>query len=154
MNMDGDDAQLVDSVLREYSSQLQQPQMQQPSLGGFDPSPLTMQQAYDMNINSTPLSLQPPVHIPQQHSQQQNTQKTVDVAYKESSKTNELWKSIRLPVLVFLVCFIVFNPYLYHYLLKLAPSVFAATSAYRMQVRIIILSLMSSLLFTLITRWV
>jgi hypothetical protein len=106
-----------------------------------------------MNINSTPLSLQPPVHIPQQ-GQQQNTQKTVDVAYKESAKTNELWKSIRLPVLVFLVCFIVFNPYLYHYLLKLAPSVFAATSASRMQVRIIILSLMSSLLFTLITRWV
>lgn len=152
MNMDGDDAQIVDSVLREYTSQLQQPQMPQHSLGGFDHSPLTMQQSYDMNINSTPVSLQPPVHIPQQ--QQQHQQKTVEVAYKEQSKTSELWKTLRLPVLVFLVCFIVFNPYLYHYLLKLAPSVFAATSASRMQVRIIILSLLASLLFTLVTRWV
>jgi hypothetical protein len=153
MNMDGDDAQIVDSVLREYTSQLQQPQMQQHSLGGFDPSPLTMQQSYDMNINSTPVSLQPPVHIPQQQ-QQQHQQKTVEVSYKEQSKTSDLWKTVRLPVLVFLVCFIVFNPYLYHYLLKLAPSVFAATSASRMQVRIVILSLLASLLFTLVTRWV
>lgn len=139
MNMDGDDAQLVDSILREYGSAPQPPVT---DLRTSINVPSNFDNTVDMNIQSTPITTQP---------SQQNTHNKVEVAYKQNSST---WNNLKLPLLVFIICFIVFNPYLYHYLLKLLPGVFAANTAMRMQLRVLILSLVVAILYSLSVKYI
>jgi hypothetical protein len=139
MNMDGDDAQLVDSILREYGS------TQQPPVTDLRTSinvPSNFTNKIDMNIESTPINNQ---------QTQQNKNTKIDVAY--IPKKN-LWDMLKLPLIVFVICFIVFNPYLYYYLLKLLPSVFAANTALKMQVRVLILSLIVAVIFSIVIKYI
>ncbi len=137
MNMDGDDAQLVDSILREYGSAPQPPVT---DLRTSINVPSNFTNTVDMNIESTPIS----------NSQSQQKNNKIDVAY---SQKNNLWDTLKLPLIVFVTCFLVFNPYLYYYLLKLLPSVFAANTAIKMQVRVLILSLLVAVIFSLVTKY-
>jgi hypothetical protein len=139
MNMDGDDAQLVDSILREYGSTPQQPVS---DLRTSINVPTNFDNSIDMNIQATPINTS---------NTQSNNQNKVDVLLKQP---NSMWNNFRLPILVFLICFIVFNPYLYHYLLKFIPSIFAANTAMKMQLRVIILSLVVAILFSLTTKYI
>jgi hypothetical protein len=136
MNMDGDDAQLVDSILREYGSAPQPPVT---DLRTSINVPSNFTNSVDMNIESTPLN----------NTQQQKNTK-IDVAYVPK---NNLWNTLKLPLIVFVTCFLVFNPYLYYYLLKILPSVFAANTAIKMQVRVLILSLLVAVIFSLVTKY-
>jgi len=137
MNMDGDDAQLVDSILREYGSAPQPPVT---DLRTSINVPSNFTNTVDMNIESTPIS----------NSQSQQKNNKIDVAYTQK---NNLWDTLKLPLIVFVICFLVFNPYLYYYLLKLLPSVFAANTAIKMQVRVLILSLLVAVIFSLVTKY-
>jgi hypothetical protein len=146
MNMDGDDAQLVDSILREYGSQPSQ-QQQVPMMNsippaslmsGFDTAPPSMN---PMEIQSTPIV------TPQQQHQQQN----IVVGYKQP---NQFWKNFKMPILVLSICYIVFNPFIYYYLLKLAPTIFAANTSLKMQLRVFILSLIVAVLFSITLKYV
>jgi hypothetical protein len=137
MNMDGDDAQLVDSILREYGSAPQPPVT---DLRTSINVPSNFTNTVDMNIESTPLN----------NTQSQQKNNKIDVAY---APKNNLWNTLKLPLIVFVTCFLVFNPYLYYYLLKLLPSVFAANTAIKMQVRVLILSLLVAVIFSLVTKY-
>jgi hypothetical protein len=137
MNMDGDDAQLVDSILREYGSAPQPPVT---DLRTSINVPSNFTNTVDMNIESTPIS----------NSQSQQKNNKIDVAYTQK---NNLWDTLKLPLIVFVICFLVFNPYLYYYLLKLLPSVFAANTAIKMQVRVLILALLVAVIFSLVTKY-
>ncbi len=135
--MDGDDAQLVDSILREYGSAPQPPVT---DLRTSINVPSNFTNTVDMNIESTPIS----------NSQSQQKNNKIDVAYTQK---NNLWDTLKLPLIVFVICFLVFNPYLYYYLLKLLPSVFAANTAIKMQVRVLILALLVAVIFSLVTKY-
>ena len=137
MNMDGDDAQLVDSILREYGSAPQPPVT---DLRTSINVPSNFTNTVDMNIESTPIS----------NSQSQQKNNKIDVAYTQK---NNLWDTLKLPLIVFVICFLVFSPYLYYYLLKLLPSVFAANTAIKMQVRVLILALLVAVIFSLVTKY-
>jgi hypothetical protein len=131
MNMDGDDAQLVDSILREYGSQ---PQQLPPPMNTTMPSmPPSMGFDTDPNIGSTPV------------------QQNIPVSYNQS---NLLWQNLKLPLVVLVICYLVFNPFIYYYLLKLAPAIFGANTAVKMQLRVFILSLIVALLFSLVVKYV
>jgi len=135
MNMDGDDAQLVDSILREYGSAPQPPVT---DLRTSINVPTNFDNNIDMNIQATPINTQ-------------NTQNKVDVSFKQPSS---MWNNFKLPVLVLVICYVVFNPYLYHYLLKFLPSIFAANTAMKMQLRVVILSLVVAILFSITTKYI
>jgi hypothetical protein len=139
MNMDGDDAQLVDSILREYGSAPQPPVT---DLRTSINVPTNFDNNIDMNIQATPINTQ---------NIQNNTQNKVDVSFKQPSS---MWNNFKLPILVLVICFVVFNPYLYHYLLKFLPSIFAANTAMKMQLRVVILSLVVAILFSLTTKYI
>jgi len=136
--MDGDDAQLVDSILREYGSAPQPPVT---DLRTSINVPSNFTNTVDMNIESTPI----------QNTQPKQKNNKIDVAY---APKNTLWDKLKLPLIVFVTCFLIFNPYLYYYLLKLLPSVFAANTAVKMQVRVLILSLFVAVLFSLVTKYI
>lgn len=138
MNMDGDDAQLVDSILREYGSSPQQPVT---DLRTSINVPSNFTNAIDMNIETTPI----------QNTQSKQKNNKIDVAYMTQNST---WDMLKLPLIVLVICFIVFNPFVYYYLLKLLPSVFAANTAMKMQIRVLILSLLVAILFSLVTKYV
>lgn len=137
MNMDGDDAQLVDSILREYGSAPQPPVT---DLRTSINVPSNFTNNVDMNIESTPI-----------HNSQSKQNNKIDVAYVPK---NNIWDTLKLPFIVFVTCFLVFNPYLYYYLLKLLPSVFAANTALKMQIRVLILSLLVAVIFSLVTKYI
>jgi hypothetical protein len=139
MNMDGDDAQLVDSILREYGSAPQPPVT---DLRTSINVPSNFTNTLDMNIEATPI-------VQTQSTQQKNNK--IDVAYVPK---NSIWDMLKLPLIVFVVCYLVFNPFVYYYLLKLLPSVFAANTAMKMQIRVLILSLLVAVIFSLITKYV
>jgi uncharacterized membrane protein len=138
MNMDGDDAQLVDSILREYGSA---PQAPVTDLRTSINVPSNFTNTLDMNIESTPIN----------NSQTQQKNNKIDVAY---APKKSIWDMVKLPLIVFVICYLVFNPFVYYYLLKLLPSVFAANTAIKMQIRVLILSLLVAVIFSLITKYV
>jgi len=139
MNMDGDDAQLVDSILREYGSS-QQPPVSDLRTSINVPSNFT-NTVENMNIEATPIN--------NTQNKQQNNK--IDVAY---APKKSLWDMLKLPLIVFVICYLVFNPFVYYYLLKLLPSVFAANTALKMQIRVLILSLFVAVIFSLVTKYV
>ena len=137
--MDGDDAQLVDSILREYGSS-QQPPVSDLRTSINVPSNFT-NTVENMNIEATPIN--------NTQNKQQNNK--IDVAY---APKKSLWDMLKLPLIVFVICYLVFNPFVYYYLLKLLPSVFAANTALKMQIRVLILSLFVAVIFSLVTKYV
>ena len=86
MNMDGDDAQLVDSILREYGSTPQPPVT---DLRTSINVPSNFTNTVDMNIESTPLNNTQPQH--------KNNNK-IDVAYVPKKS---VWDMLKLPLLVY-----------------------------------------------------
>lgn len=158
ISMDGDDSQLVDSILREMNtgaSQQAAPMMVPPP----------QQQVYDQNtlnmIQMNQQQMSPMTHHidPQLYnsapSHMEAPRKKVEVAYQQSAiNWNILWKRIKYPLIVFIICMIVFNPDLYNILARTIPSIFTAPTKMRLYLRTFILSAMVAVLYGVVIIFV
>lgn len=157
LSMEGDNSQLVESILREMNA----------SNGGGSSSNMnippasTMQTApvYDQNTlnmihmnqqQASPLTHQIDPQLYSSGSQMGHDmqRKQVDVAYSESAVNwGLLWSRVKYPFIVFVLCMLVFNPTLYKYLVRLAPSIFVAPEISKQYIRTTLLSIVVSLLY-------
>jgi hypothetical protein len=157
LSMEGDDTQLVDSILREMnassSPQASQMAMQMPPQQPvYDQNTLNMIQMNQQNSNAMTHHMDPQLYgaMPMNPMMggQETPRKKVEVAYTDSAVNwNVLWRRIKYPLIVFIICMIVFNPDLYNILARTIPSVFTAPTRARLYLRTSILSLMVALLY-------
>lgn len=161
ISMDGDDSQLVESILREMNSSnssgmggamgggLPQPQMQVQSAPMYDQNTLNMIHMNQQQASPLTHQIDPQLYgsTPSSNKDQRNT---VDVSYQNSAVNwGLLWQRVKYPFIVFLLCMVVFNPTLYKYLVRLAPSIFVAPDLSKQYIRTTILSLVVSVLYGL-----
>jgi hypothetical protein len=167
ISMEGDDSQLVDSILRDMNSSGSSPaqnmgsmgpmgqmgQMPPPSNSGiYDQNTLNMIQMNQQQASPMTHQIDPQLYAP---IQQQAPRQKVEVAYNNSAVNwNLLWKRIKYPLIVFIICMIVFNPDLYNILARTIPSIFTAPTKMRLYLRTFILSAMVALLYGIVIMFV
>ena len=158
IGMEGDDSQLVDSILRDMNSssvpQNMNTMQQPPSQGVYDQNTLNMIQMNQQQASPMTHHIDPQLYAPMQPTQQAPRQK-IEVAYNTSAVNwNILWKRIKYPLIVFIICMIVFNPDLYNILARTIPSVFTAPTRMRLYLRTFILSAVVALLYGIVIIFV
>ena len=165
VNMQADDSQMVDDILNELNGDSGSTQ-QGPSPGNQQMPPQMQQQMPPQMQQQVPQQMQQ--QVPQQMQQQMNMQPDmdhppqmmgmdqgmmemppeVDVEYDSNdSKINKILQSMKKPLIVIALAFIMFNPYTNDLLAKYFPVVFNAETMASKQVRVLCLSLILGLLF-------
>lgn len=132
-NMKADDANLVDEILTELNdeSNINNGKNDNVSLVGSETQP--------MHHESDMMDMSPDVDIPPQ----------MDVEYdSEENTNNSFMKKMRKPLIVLVLCFVVFNPYLLNFLTKYLPRVFNEGGGMLIrQGRVLLLASIVALLF-------
>ena len=145
MDMKGDDAAMVDDILNslrnegnDNTQQVQEMQQQMPpnmQMQQQMPPSMQMQQQMPPNMQMQ----QPMEELPPE----------VEVEYDSNdSKINSILSTLKKPLIVIALAFILFNPHTSDMLSKYLPTVFGVTnSLIRKQVRVLCLALILGLLF-------
>ena len=108
-NMKADDSNLVDEILTELNDD------SNINNGKNDIVSLTGSENQPMLHNNDMMNMTPDLDIPPQ----------MDVEYdSEENTNNNFMKKMRKPLIVLVLCFIVFNPYILSFLTKYMPRVF------------------------------
>lgn len=130
--MEGDDSQLVDEILTELNDGVEMPN-QAPQLSNIDP-----QLTVDPHIN---------MHVPDNNLT--NLPVKQDIVYDpEESKFESLFNSIKRPLLIVCLAFIVFNPLFLSVLSTNLPRVFGVTDSISLkQVRTLLLATVMGVLY-------
>lgn len=132
-NMKADDSNLVDEILTELNddSNINNNKNDNVSLAGSESQP--MHHASDM------MDMTPDLDIPPQ----------MDVEYdSEENTNNSFMKKMRKPLIVLVLCFVVFNPVLLNFLTKYLPRVFNEGGGMLIrQGRVLLLASIVALLF-------
>jgi hypothetical protein len=158
--MDGDDSQLVESILREMNASnmgsIPQAQPQVQSAPMYDQNTLNMIQMNQQQSSPMTHQIDPQLYSSGGNSNNQTEQrKQVDVSYQNSAiNWGLLWQRMKYPFIVFVLCMIVFNPTLYKYLVRMAPSIFVAPDLSKQYIRTTILSLVVSILYGIVLLFV
>jgi len=147
VNMQGDDSEMVDDILKELNGEDTNNQ----STNNNQMPPVQNQQMPPMHPPQMDMSQMPNnVELQYQGPPEMNMPPEVDVEYDSNdSKINKVLIQLKKPLIVIALAFIVFNPYTNNLLVKYFPTVFnisSGTMASR-QVRVVCLSLILGLLF-------
>ena len=147
VNMQGDDSEMVDDILKELNGE---DTNNQPTNNNQMP-PVQNQQMPPMHPPQMNMAHMPNnVDLQYQGPPEMNMAPEVDVEYDSNdSKINKVLLQLKKPLIVIALAFIVFNPYTNNLLVKYFPTVFnisSGTMASR-QVRVVCLSLILGLLF-------
>lgn len=159
VNMQADDSQMVDDILNELNGDSGSTQQAPSSANQQMPPPMQQQQMPPpMHQQQMPpqmqqqMNMQPDMaHPPQMMGMDQGMMEMppeVDVEYDSNdSKINKILQSMKKPLIVIALAFIMFNPYTNDLLAKYFPVVFNADTMASKQVRVLCLSLILGLLF-------
>ena len=132
-NMKADDSNLVDEILTELNddSNINNGKNDIVSLTGSENQPVLH--------NNDMMNMAPDLDIPPQ----------MDVEYdSEENTNNNFMKKMRKPLIVLVLCFIVFNPYILSFLTKYMPRVFNEGGGMLLnQGRVLLLASIVALLF-------
>jgi len=158
VNMQADDSQMVDDILNELNSgddsQATPPQGNQQ----MPPQQMTQQQMAPQQMPPQQMAQQqqmPPQGYPQHpdvngmdYPGMMEMPPDVDVDYDSNdSKINKIMNSMKKPLIVIALAFILFNPYTNDLMAKYFPTVFNSDTLASKQVRVLCLSLILGLLF-------
>jgi hypothetical protein len=157
VNMQADDSQMVDDILNELNSgddsQATPPQGNQQ----MPPQQMTQQQMAPQQMPPQQMAQQqmPPQGFPQHpdvngmdYPGMMEMPPDVDVDYDSNdSKINKIMNSMKKPLIVIALAFILFNPYTNDLMAKYFPTVFNSDTLASKQVRVLCLSLILGLLF-------
>mgnify|MGYP001493821501 CR=1 FL=1 len=132
-NMKADDSNLVDEILTELNDD------SNINNGKNDIVSLTGSENQPMLHNNDMMNMTPDLDIPPQ----------MDVEYdSEENTNNNFMKKMRKPLIVLVLCFIVFNPYILSFLTKYMPRVFNEGGGMLLnQGRVLLLASIVALLF-------
>ena len=141
MDMKGDDAAMVDDILnslRDDGSGATPNQQMPPNM--------QMQQQMPPNME---MQQQIPPNMEMQQPEMEEMPPQIDVEYDSNdSKVNTILSTLKKPLIVIALAFILFNPLTSDMLAKYLPTVFGLTnSLIRKQVRVLCLALILGLLF-------
>lgn len=157
VNMQADDSQMVDDILNELNSG--DDSQSTPPQGNQQMPP------QQMNTQQMPPQQMPPQQMaqhqmpPQGYPQHPDVNGSdypgmmemppdVDVDYDSNdSKINKIMNSMKKPLIVIALAFILFNPYTNDLMAKYFPTVFNSDTLASKQVRVLCLSLILGLLF-------
>jgi hypothetical protein len=159
LSMDGDDSQLVESILREMNGSnmgsIPQAQPQVQSGPMYDQNTLNMIQMNQQQASPMTHQIDPQLYGGNSTGQTEQ-RKQVDVSYQNNSAINWglLWQRIKYPFIVFVLCMVVFNPSLYKFLVRISPSIFVAPDLSKQYIRTTILSLVVSILYGIVLLFV
>ena len=157
VNMQADDSQMVDDILNELNSgddsQATPPQGNQQ----MPPQQMAPQQMAPQQMPPQQMAQQqmPPQGFPQHpdvngmdYPGMMEMPPDVDVDYDSNdSKINKIMNSMKKPLIVIALAFILFNPYTNDLMAKYFPTVFNSDTLASKQVRVLCLSLILGLLF-------
>jgi len=132
-NMKADDSNLVDEILTELNDD------SNINNGKNDIVSLTGSENQPMLHNNDMMNMTPDLDIPPQ----------MDVEYdSEENTNNNFMKKMRKPLIVLVLCLIVFNPYILSFLTKYMPRVFNEGGGMLLnQGRVLLLASIVALLF-------
>lgn len=152
VNMQADDSEMVDDILKELNgdsnnNQGQAPQMQQQMPPQMQQQ---MQQQMPPQMMEHPSQMMGNPNMQFQQAPEMEMPEDVDVEYDSNdSKINKVLLQLKKPLIVIALAFIVFNPYTNNLLQKYFPVVFSTMNSTMasQQVRVVCLSLILGLLF-------
>lgn len=154
MNMNSDDAELVDHILTELNNSTMVEQHQLPSVSA--PAPSTLPPSVPTGI--LPPTLQTPTTAPPLTSstplqQIKDVPANVVVEFNGfDGRIKKILKTVRLPLLATLFCFLLFNPILLSMLARWFPDFFGFPSTtLRSQLRTLFLSICVALVLWIST---
>ena len=142
-SMESDDSKLVDDILNEINGETAQPIQPLPSMSEYkDPTNFSMNTSYSPNIpletGSTPLE-----HIKSLPDSQEIVYNSTD------SKLDRIISTIKKPLIIILLIFIIFNPYTLAKLGIYFPAIFASSNfiGWKSHVKTLILATIVGLLY-------
>jgi len=153
VNMQADDSEMVDDILKELNgdsgnNQGQVPQMQQQMQQQMPPQMQQQQMPPQMMEHPSQMMGNPNMQF--QEAPEMEMPEDVNVEYDSNdSKINKVLLQLKKPLIVIALAFIVFNPYTNNLLQKYFPVVFSTINSTMasQQVRVVCLSLILGLLF-------
>lgn len=149
VNITSDDTQIVDDILNELNSTDQhqnQPNIEMQIEPNYIDEVHHMNPMMQMNhMNSMNSMMETPTKLPPQE---------IEVVQKPTSKITDMLFSLKKPLVVLCIVFLVFNPFTLNQLGRILPSIFGAgLGPVKSQVKVLLLSMIIAMIYLLVNSF-